>query len=101
MDQHGAAISPVCQRGNIDPDDNTTPTPTITISTTTKTTKSTKEMTSTTTRPILEDCPYGWSRFNMSCYLYNHYPGYTWISARENCQMMNPGADLASSNSEA
>merc|ERR1711962_1166842 len=28
MDQHGAAISPVCQRGNIDPDDKTTPTPT-------------------------------------------------------------------------
>merc|ERR1712180_349324 len=28
MDKHGAAISPVCQRGNIDPDDKTTPTPT-------------------------------------------------------------------------
>merc|ERR1712126_62185 len=91
MDQHGAAISPVCQRGNINPDDNTTPT--ITASTPTTT--------STTTRLIVEDCPYGWSRFDKSCYWYNHYPGYTWISSRENCQRMNPGADLASSNSEA
>merc|ERR1712126_640174 len=49
MDQHGATISPVCQRGNINPDDKTTPTPTITTSTTTKTTKSTKEVTSTIT----------------------------------------------------
>jgi len=99
MDQHGATISPVCQRGNINPDDKTTPTPTITTSTTTKTT--TKKITFTTTRPISEDCPYGWSRFDKSCYFYNHYPRVNWISARKNCQMMNPGADLASSNSEA
>merc|ERR1712126_211655 len=99
MDQHGAGISPVCQRGNIDPDDNTTPTPTMTTKTTTETTK---EMTThTTTHPIVEDCPYGWSRFNNSCYLFNHYPAHNWILARENCQRMNPGADLASSNSKA
>jgi len=95
MDQHGAAISPVCQRGNIDPDDKTTPTMT------TSTTKTTKEMTSTTTHPIVEDCPYGWSRFNKSCYIYNYNHFAPWISARENCQRMNSGADLASSNSEA
>jgi len=100
MDQHGAAISPVCQRGNIDPDDKTTPTmtaPTMTA----PTTKTTKEMTSTTTHPIVEDCPYLWSRFDKSCYIYNYNQYATWISARENCQRMNPSADLASSNSEA
>merc|ERR1712126_266285 len=99
MDQHGATISPVCQRGNINPDDNTTPTPTITPSTRTILTTSTA--TSTTTHPIVEDCPYGWSQFNKSCYLYNYNPFATWILARENCQRMNPGADLASSNSKA
>merc|ERR1712126_350826 len=90
-DQHGAGISPVCQRGNIDPDDKTTPK---------MSTSTTTEMTSTTTHPIVEDCPYGWSQFNNSCYLFNHHIQ-TWILARENCQRMNPGADLASSNSQA
>jgi len=102
MDQQGAGISPVCQRGNIDPDDNTTPKPTMTTSTkTTSTTKKTSKEMTFTTPPIVDDCPYGWSRFDKSCYFYIHYPPVNWISARKNCQTMHPAADLASSNSEA
>ena len=74
-------------------------TSTLPIETTTIVLGTTTTLDITTTTSITA-CPYGWSHFGESCY-WVYEEEKNWPAAREACKNLSPGADLASSISEA
>ena len=86
---NGAKIAPLCQRGDLQPDESTT-----TILSTTTTTKAP----ATTTSDGVSECPEGWSKYNSSCY-WAVFDQVDWVEANNGCQQLHPAAHLASSGS--
>jgi len=86
---NGAKIAPLCQRGDLQPDESTT-----TILSTTSTTQAP----ATTTSDGVSECPEGWSKYNSSCY-WAVFDLVDWVEASNGCQQLHPAAHLASSGS--
>jgi len=83
---HHASIAPICQRGEVDPDE-----PTTMPATTTSEPE--------TTTPAMTECPEAWSRFEDSCYwIFEELRN--WPAAKAGCQELLLGAHLASANSQ-
>ena len=85
----GEKIAPLCQRGDLQPDDGSTTTTTIL-----STTATTQELTTTTA----EECPEGWSRNQTSCY-WVVFDQVDWVEANDGCHQLHSSAHLASSGS--
>merc|ERR1711971_1218811 len=85
----GAKIAPLCQRGDLQPDESTT---------TMLSTSTTTQEPATTTSDGVSECPEGWSKNQTSCY-WAVFDQVDWIEALIGCQQLHPAAHLASSGS--